>query len=79
MIYENGAIYSKKNGLMYRGDYDINDDKFIEDLKQLANRIDEPVYVLREFVANDSAYQEKPPYKLVTDWYALEVKPTKLM
>lgn len=74
-IYRNAGLYSKRNGIFEKGDYDLSDVETMTRIHELAVKYGEPVYVLREFIVVDAEYQDQPPNRCAKDWYVLEVKP----
>lgn len=74
-FYRNAALYTKKKGIVKRVDIEIDHPAVLEAMQTMANEYKESVYIVREFIANDSEYQEKPPHKIASDWFVLEVKP----
>jgi hypothetical protein len=81
-IYENSSIYIENDGFIktlsgklaqFTIDTDNKDN--IEDLQNIANNNNKPVYLIREFVAVDSNYQDHHPKKSAKDWYILKINP----
>lgn len=76
-VYQNVGLYStqKRKFMLRMPEFDFNNAEHIATAKKIANDLKGSIYVVREFVVEDSLYQEEAPQKIAKDWYVLEVKP----
>jgi len=74
VVYENAALWSKKEGFFEKGSYDTDNEVDQNRIQGIANATGNSVYLIREFIVVDAEYQEQPPSKCAKDWFVKEYK-----
>ena len=74
-VYENAALWSRKEGFFEEGNYDLENEIDQNRIQGIANATGETIYLIREFVVVDAKYNDHAPSKVLKDWFVKEYKP----